>query len=76
MKKQLQFIQLIALGIVNSAIVFANYTGTYGKLDNVEIGMDMSVDFFQNLLPYAFYLLLAVLVAFGILKLRSWLDSI
>jgi len=63
---------LLLLSVLSMNLVFANYTGTYGKVDNLEIGFDMGLDFFIQLAPYVLYIILALFVAWGINKLISW----
>ena len=55
--------------IIASNAVLANYTGTYGKVDNLEIGLDMLIDFLVQLAPFMFFIFLALLIWWGYKRL-------
>ena len=63
---------LVLLMIISVSNALGNYTGTYGKVDNLEIGFDMFLDFFIGVAPYIMYIAFALTVAWGLNKLLNW----
>lgn len=44
------------------------YSGTYGKVDNLEIGFDMFWSFLLNLAPFLFYIIAGIGVLYLMYK--------
>ena len=57
--------------IVSASSVLADYTGTYGKVDNMEIGIDLFIDFLVFIAPFMFFIFLALLIVWGYRKLTN-----
>ena len=67
----MKLIKTIIMTIMMSAPAMANYSATYGKTDNIEIGFDLLWDFVAGLAPYMMYILLALLIAWVLWRLSK-----
>lgn len=57
-----KYYQYFVIFLLCTSVAFANYTGKYGKVDNLEIGFDLFWGFIVNIVPFIFYILFGVFV--------------